>query len=103
MYVLCQGVERHLANNYYTLSLIKMNVPISSLIVTILINLIIAEENNVCPTFKDYHTIKTNPKCWYDVAADLRLVRIFILLFTFILNNAHFLYTFFKMCNCNWL
>lgn len=49
---------------------------IISLIVISLINLIKTEDNNVCPTFKDYYTMKSNPKCWYDVAAHLRLVRI---------------------------
>lgn len=33
-------------------------------------------ENNVCPTFKDYYTIKHNPHCWYDVAAEKTSVRI---------------------------
>lgn len=45
-----------------------------SIIIISLVNLLNAEENNVCGTFKDYYTIKTNPKCWYDVAADLKLV-----------------------------
>lgn len=26
--------------------------------------------NNVCPTFEDYHTVKDNPRCWYNFAAD---------------------------------
>lgn len=32
--------------------------------------LVVCEENNVCSSFKDYETIKTNKKCWYDPAAD---------------------------------
>lgn len=27
-------------------------------------------ENNVCPTFKDYYTIKDNPRCEYDFLAE---------------------------------
>ncbi|CAG9853867.1 unnamed protein product [Phyllotreta striolata] len=28
------------------------------------------QENNVCPTFKDYYTMKNNSNCWYDLAAE---------------------------------
>nr|XP_023019896.1 lysosomal acid lipase/cholesteryl ester hydrolase-like [Leptinotarsa decemlineata] len=31
---------------------------------------VISQENNVCPTFKDYYTIKNNSRCWYDLAAE---------------------------------
>lgn len=27
-------------------------------------------ENNVCPTFDDYYTIKNNSRCWYDPSAE---------------------------------
>ncbi|CAG9762366.1 unnamed protein product [Ceutorhynchus assimilis] len=30
----------------------------------------VGEENNVCPTFEDYYTIKNNSNCWYDLGAD---------------------------------
>ncbi|XP_057662523.1 lipase member K-like [Diorhabda carinulata] len=29
-----------------------------------------ANDNNVCPTFKDYYTMKNNSNCWYDLAAE---------------------------------
>ncbi|CAH1371140.1 hypothetical protein MTP99_012629 [Tenebrio molitor] len=28
------------------------------------------EDNNVCPTFEDYYTVKNNSNCWYDFSAD---------------------------------
>lgn len=39
--------------------------------------------NNVCPTYKDYETINTNPKCWYDFAADSTAVSLKKLVKTF--------------------
>lgn len=30
----------------------------------------IHRENNVCPTFDDYYTIKNNSNCWYDPSAE---------------------------------
>ncbi|CAH1159898.1 unnamed protein product [Phaedon cochleariae] len=38
--------------------------------IVIFSNAAIAQENNVCPTFKDYHTIKNNSRCWYDLAVE---------------------------------
>nr|XP_023019895.1 lipase 3-like [Leptinotarsa decemlineata] len=32
--------------------------------------------NNVCPTWRDYFTMKSNPKCWYDFAADNKVPEI---------------------------
>ncbi|KAF5294555.1 hypothetical protein FQR65_LT10747 [Abscondita terminalis] len=34
--------------------------------------------NNVCPTYEDYFTIRDNPRCWYDVAADQNATTIII-------------------------
>lgn len=34
------------------------------------INVVLCQTNNVCPSYRDYETIKTNKKCWYDPAAD---------------------------------
>ncbi|KAG5875195.1 hypothetical protein JTB14_029369 [Gonioctena quinquepunctata] len=28
------------------------------------------QENNVCPTFNDYYTMRNNSRCWYDLAAE---------------------------------
>lgn len=39
---------------------------------------VLCAENNVCPTFKDYYTIKENPHCWYDVAAEKTAVCIIL-------------------------
>lgn len=41
-----------------------------------LINVVLCQTNNVCPSFKDYETIKTNKKCWYDPAADSTAVSV---------------------------
>lgn len=30
--------------------------------------------NNVCPTYRDYFTMLTNSKCWYDFAAEMTVV-----------------------------
>lgn len=32
------------------------------------------EDNNVCPTFEDYYTVKNNSNCWYDFSADYDVV-----------------------------
>ncbi|VEN49251.1 unnamed protein product [Callosobruchus maculatus] len=32
--------------------------------------------NNVCPTYRDYFTIRNNPKCWYDFAAEDKVPQI---------------------------
>ncbi|KAF5291036.1 hypothetical protein FQA39_LY14469 [Lamprigera yunnana] len=42
----------------------------SALLVIIFSTNVYCATNNVCSTFKDYLTIKRNPNCWYDVAAD---------------------------------
>nr|CAI5820930.1 unnamed protein product [Callosobruchus analis] len=31
--------------------------------------------NNVCPTYRDYFTMRNNPKCWYDFAAEDKVVK----------------------------
>lgn len=33
-------------------------------------------ENNVCPTFDDYYTVKNNSRCWYDPSAEYVAVSI---------------------------
>ncbi|XP_045479565.1 lipase member K-like [Harmonia axyridis] len=43
------------------------------LILIVVLNFVLfcgAQENNVCPTFKDYYTIKNNSNCWYDFTAE---------------------------------
>lgn len=30
--------------------------------------------NNVCPSYEDYYTVRENPNCWYDFAADSNVV-----------------------------
>lgn len=39
-------------------------------LLTLLVTIGDCAENNVCKSFKDYYTIKHNPDCWYDFAAD---------------------------------
>lgn len=45
------------------------------------------KENNVCPTFKDYYTIKNNSRCWYDLSAEYDAVTILYFLYVFFLNS----------------
>lgn len=33
-----------------------------------------SQENNVCPTFEDYYTVRNNSRCWYDLAAEYNVV-----------------------------
>ncbi|KAF5294554.1 hypothetical protein FQR65_LT10746 [Abscondita terminalis] len=42
----------------------------TSVILFFLINVTNGVINNVCPTYQDYISIRTNHRCWYDVAAD---------------------------------
>lgn len=35
-----------------------------------------AMENNVCPTFEDYRTMRENSRCWYNFAADSTAVSV---------------------------
>ena len=32
------------------------------------------QDNNVCPTIRDYITMKNNNNCWYNFAADIKVV-----------------------------
>ncbi|XP_018561404.1 lipase member K-like [Anoplophora glabripennis] len=41
-----------------------------SLVIFCVFCTVLGQENNVCPTFKDYYTIKNNSNCWYDLAAE---------------------------------
>lgn len=42
----------------------------------IFLKIVYGQQNNVCPTFHDYYTIKNNSNCWYDLAADYSAVSI---------------------------
>lgn len=33
--------------------------------------------NNVCPAWRDYFNMQNNSRCWYDFAADAKVVRAF--------------------------
>lgn len=48
-------------------------------------------ENNVCPSLWDYPTMKDNPNCWYDFAAESKVV-------SFSFQNFNLLY--FSPSNC---
>lgn len=34
-----------------------------------------AQRNNVCPTFRDYFNMENNSRCWYNFAAEDKVVR----------------------------
>ncbi len=40
-------------------------------------SLVIAVENNVCATYRDYNYPKENPNCWHNFAAEATVVRIY--------------------------
>lgn len=51
-----------------------MSAVISVLVLSWVFREVYAQDNNVCPSYRDYDTIKTNKKCWYDFAADSKAV-----------------------------
>ncbi|KAJ8978805.1 hypothetical protein NQ317_014275 [Molorchus minor] len=40
------------------------------LLISCAFSAVLGQENNVCPTFEDYYTIKDNSHCWYDLTAE---------------------------------
>ncbi|KAJ8915893.1 hypothetical protein NQ315_015506, partial [Exocentrus adspersus] len=40
------------------------------LVILSVFNAVLSQENNVCPTFEDYYTLKNNSNCWYDAGAE---------------------------------
>lgn len=44
------------------------------LLILVFIPNFLCQENNVCPTFEDYYTIKNNSNCWYDLTAQYSAV-----------------------------
>lgn len=55
------------------------NIILAFITIRIGLSGVAGQDNNVCGTFKDYYTIKTNDKCWYDVAAEGSVVSLQIL------------------------
>lgn len=47
---------------------------ITFIVLVCLLQASFSADNNVCPTYRDYVTMRNNSNCWYNYAADLKVV-----------------------------